>query len=62
MKPTDEIKQHAKEMGCEDLLDDLIENQKSREPKERPTKAEVKHRKERKKKNKVTKASRRRNR
>lgn len=62
MKAINQMKQHAKEMGCEDLLDDLIENQKPREPRDRPTKAEVKHRKERKKRNKVVKASRRRNR
>ena len=58
----DQIRKHAKEMGLENQLDDLIKNQKPREPIERPTKAEIKHRQKRKRKKKIVKASKRKNR
>ena len=57
----DEIRQHAKEMGCEGLLDSLIDKpEKPKEPK--ATITEVKHRQKRKKKNKMVKVSKRKNR
>ena len=58
----DEVRQHAKEMGCEDLLDSLHRNEEPRKLIEKPTKAEVKHRQKRKKKKKMIKASKRKNR
>ncbi len=62
MSIDEQIRRHGKEMGQEDLLNSLIEGQGPKEPKERPTKAEVKHRQRRKKKKKMTEASKRRNR
>jgi len=57
----DEVRRHAKEMGCEALLDSLIDKpEKPKEPK--ATTAEVKHRQKRKKKSQMVKASKRRNR
>ncbi len=62
MSIDEQIRRHAKEMGQEGLLDSLIEGQGPKKPKERPTKAEVKHRQRRKRKNKMVKVSKRRNR
>lgn len=60
--PIDELRKIAKEMGQENLLDSLHRETPRRELIERPTKAEIKHRQKRKRKNKIVKASKRRNR
>ncbi|GAH87157.1 unnamed protein product [marine sediment metagenome] len=57
----DQVKQHAKEMGMEDVLDSLIEEQKPERYETKSTTAELRYRKKRDRKKKLSKLSKRRN-
>lgn len=57
------LRQHAKDLGMEDWFDTLYgKTDEARTPRDKPTKAEIQHRKRRKAKGKIIKASRKRNR
>jgi len=57
-----DLKQFAKDTGKGSFLDSLIGRRKAKIPGEKPTRTEIRRRKNRKAKKKIVKASRRRNR